>query len=141
MTLSIAIPQSGIVPYRIQDNQIEVLLITSSSGKRWIVPKGLIELGMSAADSAVKEAQEEAGVLGTAITPAIGVYETKKWGLPCRVEVFLMRVETVLDDWPEASVRKRKWMSIPQAIERVDVAALKRIFEQLPEVRSRLDAP
>jgi phosphohistidine phosphatase len=35
--------QSGAIPYRRVDPGIEVLLITSSDGSRWIIPKGIIE--------------------------------------------------------------------------------------------------
>ena len=50
------IPQSGVIPYRVREGQVEVLVITSSDGLRWVVPKGLVEPGMTAADSAAKEA-------------------------------------------------------------------------------------
>ena len=39
----VLVEQSGVIPYRIMDGQIEVMLITSSGGKRWVIPKGLIE--------------------------------------------------------------------------------------------------
>jgi 8-oxo-dGTP pyrophosphatase MutT (NUDIX family) len=123
------IQQSGVIPYRIQKQEAEVLLITSSSGKRWGIPKGMIECFMSAADSAAKEAWEEAGIVGTVIIPAIGHYQAKKWGLTCRIEVFLMQVETIQLDFPEAGLRQREWLSIPKAIERIQDADLKRLFE------------
>ena len=37
------IEQSGVIPYRIQEGKIEILLITSLKKKRWIIPKGIIE--------------------------------------------------------------------------------------------------
>ena len=55
--------QSAVVPYRLVKNEIEVLLITTRKG-RWIIPKGIIEPELSAAESAAKEALEEAGVKG-----------------------------------------------------------------------------
>ncbi|GAB4372236.1 MAG: NUDIX hydrolase [Elainellaceae cyanobacterium] len=124
------IKQSGVIPYRIKKGNVEILLITSSKGKRWIVPKGWIEPHMSSADSAVKEAYEEAGVLGSIITPAIGSYESRKWGLPCSVEIFLMKVETVLDNWEEAHTRERKWLSVDKAIDWVDGKNLKQILQR-----------
>jgi 8-oxo-dGTP pyrophosphatase MutT (NUDIX family) len=126
--------QSGVVPYRIYQGNPEILLITSSKGKRWGIPKGWIEPWMSTADSAAKEAREEAGVLGRVLTPAIGFYENRKWGCPCRVEVFLLQVETVLDDWDEAHCRQREWLSPAQASKRVKQADLQQLFEQLPEL-------
>ncbi len=85
--------QSGVVPYRITNGKIEILLVTSSSGKHWVIPKGWITPWLTSADSAAKEAWEEAGVKGNVIEPAIGFYKTRKWGYLCQVEVFPMLVE------------------------------------------------
>jgi 8-oxo-dGTP pyrophosphatase MutT (NUDIX family) len=56
--------QSGAVPFRVRDGTIEVLLITSLTSGRWIIPKGIIEPPLSSAASAAQEAFEEAGVRG-----------------------------------------------------------------------------
>ncbi len=50
------IKQSGVIPYRIRNEKIEVLLITTSSGLNWIIPKGNISNGMSLQDSAASYA-------------------------------------------------------------------------------------
>jgi hypothetical protein len=42
-----------------------------------------------------------------------------------------LQVETVLDNWPEASKRKRQWVNIPKAIKRVDEPELKLILGDL----------
>lgn len=123
--------QSGVIPYRIRKDQVEVLLITSSKQKHWGIPKGWIEPFMSAADSAAKEAREEAGILGTVITPAIGTYANDKWGIPLRVEVFLMQVEEVLEDWAEAHRRQRAWLTPNKAMKRVKSIELKQLLQTL----------
>jgi 8-oxo-dGTP pyrophosphatase MutT (NUDIX family) len=123
--------QSGVIPYRMKNGEVEVLLITSSSGKRWIIPKGWITPWLTAADSAAKEAWEEAGIKGLVTEPAIGFYKTRKWGYPCQVEVFLMIVEAEFDDYPEAKRRGRQWMSLAKAMKQVREADLKLLLEQL----------
>lgn len=125
------IQQSGVIPYRIQQERIEVLLITSSKGKRWVIPKGWIKPFKSVARSAAEEALEEAGILGAVQTPSVGVYHHTKWGLPCRVEVFLMRVETELDYWLEGDRRQRQWVSLAQAVKRIEQPELKQILKSL----------
>ena len=35
--------QSGIIPFRRKDDQIEVLLITNKKKDKWGIPKGLVE--------------------------------------------------------------------------------------------------
>lgn len=128
----IVIRQAGVIPYRTQQGEIEILLITSASGKRWIIPKGMIDFFMRAADAAAKEAWEEAGIVGTVKTPAIGSYRSRKWNLPCRVEVFLMSVAAVQDDFPEANFRQRQWFDLPTAIQQVKEPELKSLLASLP---------
>lgn len=128
----VLVEQSAVIPYRIQNGQIEVMVITSSTGKRWVIPKGLIEPDMTPQDSAAKEAWEEAGLLGKVFPDLLGTYEYQKSGYTCQVEVFLLQVQTVLDKWPEASSRKRQWVSIPKAIKRVNEPELKLIIANLP---------
>ncbi|MEG5064377.1 NUDIX hydrolase [Microcoleus sp. B3-A4] len=130
--IALLVDQSGVIPYRIQDGEIEVMLITSSASKRWVIPKGLIEPDMTSQDSAAKEAWEEAGLLGKVFPDLLGTYEYQKSGYTCQVEVFLMQVEAVLEIWPEASKRKRQWVSIPKAIKRVNEPELKLILADLP---------
>lgn len=128
----VLVEQSGVIPYRIMDGKIEVMLITSSGGKRWVIPKGLIEPNMTSQDSAAKEAWEEAGVLGKVFPDLMGTYEYYKSGCTWQVDVFLLQVETVVENWPEAYKRKRQWVSIPKAIKRVDEPELKLILGNLP---------
>ena len=42
-----------------------------------------------------------------------------------------MHVDQVLDDWAEAEVRKRCWVSVPQARKQVKKAELKNLLAQL----------
>jgi phosphohistidine phosphatase len=72
--------QSGVIPCRISDGAIEVLLVSSRGGARWVVPKGVVEIGMSPVESACKEAYEEGGVRGNASEAPIGEYTSEKWG-------------------------------------------------------------
>ncbi|MBD1907326.1 NUDIX hydrolase [Funiculus sociatus GB2-A5] len=135
------IEQSGVIPYRIKNGKIEVLLITSSTGKRWVIPKGMIEFMMSPQDSAAKEAWEEAGVIGQVLPTTMGTYDYQKWGRTCRVETFLLQVETVLEDWPEAKLRKREWLSVKQAVKHIQEAELKQILMALPDTLLTLQSP
>lgn len=123
--------QSGVIPYRFTETEIEVLLVSSSNGKRWVIPKGWIALGLSSEQSAAKEAWEEAGVKGTVITPPLGHYHTRKWGFVYQVEVFLMRVEQEETTYPEANVRTRTWVAPEAAIALVRKAELKKLLKQI----------
>jgi phosphohistidine phosphatase len=118
--------QAGALPYRVLDDELELLLITSRSG-RWIIPKGVIEPGATAAATACNEAYEEAGVIGAVSAQPLGAYQHKKWGGVCNVSVFSLHVATILETWPEAATRRRRWWPqsvAAQAVGRAQLRAL-----------------
>ena len=126
-------PQSAVVPYRRKGKRYEVLMVTSSGGGRWVVPKGLLEPGLSPRQSAAKEALEEAGIEGRVLRPRLGRYRYRKWGGTCEVEVFVMRVDEIHDDWDEAAWRRRAWVPLEKAAARVREPKLRALLRQLPK--------
>lgn len=112
--------QSSVIPYRMTKGQLEILIVGSSKMKHWVIPKGIVEPGLSPQESAAKEANEEAGVEGVVDHDAIGSYQYEKWGAECSVEVFPMQVSHEMPDsqWQE-SHRRREWVTAEQAAERV----------------------
>jgi len=107
--------QSAAAPVRIVGGRIEVLLVTAMRSKKWILPKGIIEPDMTPAQSAAKEAREEAGVTGALDARSLGCYSISKWGGECSVEVFRMDSVREADQWPEAGSRKRRWFGLDDA--------------------------
>lgn len=124
--------QSGVVPFRRGKDGVQILLITSRRRKRWVIPKGIIESDLSPQESAQKEAFEEAGISGKIINKTLGKYTYKKWGGTCTVQVFLLEVEEILEDWPEAFFRTREWISVEEASKRVAEKELKKIIQTIP---------
>ncbi|MDM8527198.1 NUDIX hydrolase [Anaerolineales bacterium HSG24] len=125
--------QSAVIPYRITKGKVKILLVTNYKGSRWIIPKGIIEPDLTAATSAAKEAEEEAGVTGTISKNSIGRYSYKKWGGVCKVQVFLLRVEKILDEWEE-DYREREWVSVKEATQRVREEKLKSLIWDVPDL-------
>lgn len=121
--------QSGVIPYRISHGKVEVMLISTRRSKNWVIPKGGISKAMTPADSAAKEAWEEAGVECQVNDNLLGTYKYRKQGKIYTVEVFLLQVEAELSDWLEASTRVRQWLDVPTAAEQVKPAALKRLLK------------
>ena len=104
-----------------------VCLITSSNGKRWVVPKGLIDPGHTAGETALVESWEEAGLVGVLRPEPVGSYLYSKYGHTYHVTVFLMQVTESRSEWPEKQVRQRNWLSVPQALERIEDAGLREV--------------
>src|SRR5262249_51657592 len=98
--------------------------ITPSNGKRWIIPKGVIEPGQTAGETALQEAWEEAGIVGALSPEPAGSYLYDKNGMTCHVTVFVMQVNEVAQEWPERQLRQRTWLSLNGALERLGDAGL-----------------
>lgn len=109
----------------------KVCLVTSSSGRRWVIPKGLIEPGQTAGETALQEAWEEAGLAGVLHTEPVGSYFYDKYGGMCHVTVFLMHVTEEADDWPERLTRQRDWLPLEEAADRLREQGLRDIVQSI----------
>ena len=109
----------------------QVCLVTSRSGKRWVVPKGCLEAGKSACEIAIQEAWEEAGLVGLVAPDPVGSYFYEKDGLTCHVIVFVLRVTGQMESYPESVLRQRLWLPAGQAALRVEDAGLKEILRSV----------
>jgi 8-oxo-dGTP pyrophosphatase MutT (NUDIX family) len=134
------------LPFRRSHGQWEVLLVTTRRSGRWIVPKGRPIKGCTAARTAKIEALEEAGVSGAVSRKSIGAFETRSRFAPPRkkadrVEVFPLAVRREHESWPEEGDRRRRWMTIDQAIKTVHPSGLAELLTTLDlELRRRRSA-
>ena len=111
------IKQSGAIVVRLDGDEPLVLLVTAKRNpKRWIFPKGHIEKGETAEEAALREAREEAGVVGKSIGPA-GVLEYRFLGAGFRVEYFLASLKR--EAGPPETGRSREWCTVEEALERL----------------------
>lgn len=107
------------MPFRFLDDEPVFCLITTSDGRNWGVPKGMIDPGNTVIETALQEAHEEAGLHGTIVVPAVTSYSYKKWGTRLVVEVYLMEVTEMDDEWDEMHIRERRWCDGDTALELV----------------------
>lgn len=126
--------QFGAICYRIQRDKVQILLITSRSSKRWIVPKGWPMDGATPVEAVLREAYEEAGVEGKVTGHCVGIYSyvkplTGQEELPCVVALYPVRVMRLERDFPERSQRKRKWVSLKKAVGLIDQPELRQILK------------
>jgi phosphohistidine phosphatase len=128
--------QAAVVPYRIRKERVEVALVTTSRGKGWIVPKGSIDEGEGPRDAAIREAEEEAGLRGVVTRKPLGRYHHGNGKGRRRVDVYLMRVTNELDHWLEDKVRRRRWMRISDATDRLR----KELHQFIHHLEARVDS-
>jgi 8-oxo-dGTP pyrophosphatase MutT (NUDIX family) len=108
----------------------KVCVVRSSSGKRWVVPKGCHEPGKSLAEVALQEAWEEAGLVGALKPEPVGSYLYEKWSGTYHVTVFLMSVTEAANDYPESMLRDRCWLTPAQAVRRIDDPGLRAVLRR-----------
>jgi 8-oxo-dGTP pyrophosphatase MutT (NUDIX family) len=118
------IRQAAAIPFKGD----QICLVTSRSGKRWVVPKGCIEPGKTTGEMALQEAWEEAGLVGVLTGEPVGSYVYEKAGLTCHVTVFLMQVTDVADVFPEQGLRERRWYTPAQALLRIEEPGLRELI-------------
>lgn len=109
---------SGCAVYRRDQDHWKVLLVTSSSGKDWVIPKGGVEPNMTPEASAIKETREEGGV-SCFIEHDLGMYRYAKRG---ELQIARIYGAQFLDyvHWEEEGLRNRCWFHIDDAIHKVE---------------------
>lgn len=142
--------QFGALPYRhLEEGGVEVMLVTSRTTKRWIIPKGWPMGARAPHKVAEQEAMEEAGVEGRVHKRAVGFYHYNKLlsnglGVHCRVDVFALHVMKQKSVWPERKHRDRRWLSLKEAAKLVgdaDLAPLIAAFAPPPPKKAAKAPP
>ena len=117
--------QVAALCWRIEDGELQMLILTSRETRRWILPKGWPMPGLGALDTAREEAWEEGGVRLEEEGVLIGRYcysKRMRGGVPVKtnVDVFAVRVTSVEDQYPEVAERERRWVTPEEAADMVD---------------------
>lgn len=124
--------QFGALVYRVVNDKVQILLITTRGSKRWIVPKGWPMPGRTPAGAATQESWEEAGVKGKGSDHCLGLFSYSKVidkrDLPCVVMMYPVKVQKLVKSFPEAGQRRRKWFSPKKAAARVSEPELAKIL-------------
>ena len=140
-TLSSETRQIAALPWRHGSNGVLIMMITSRETRRWVIPKGWPIENLTAPAAAAREAWEEAGVEGRVDPLCLGYYSYEKIlgrqskvtpdpqrSVTCLVAVYPVRVEQLLDVFPEVHQRRRKWFSPTKAARKVDERELQALL-------------
>lgn len=130
--------QVAALCWRLRKGRAQVLLVTSRETGRWVLPKGWPILGHAPEVAAQREAWEEAGVEGKVSPQSIGCYGYQKIlrnrnPMPCSVQVFPLRVQTLKGSFPERKERRRKWFKAEEATHLVAEPELADLLQRLSE--------
>jgi 8-oxo-dGTP pyrophosphatase MutT (NUDIX family) len=135
--------QVAALPFVHIGTDVEILLITSRREQHWIIPRGWPVEGESFADTAAREANEEAGAIGNIELFSVGDYVYKKrtgqgYRVPCRVLVYPLQVTQQRLDWHEKAERKLTWRPLHQAGSTVHEKALGSFLDAIARAPGQL---
>lgn len=124
--------QAGAVPFRFAGTAPQFLLVTSRRGN-WIFPKGVVEPGETPEDTVLKEAEEEAGILGTVVPGTVGHYADRKDWSECEVRMYLLECTGDSPRWHESGNRARRWCTFDEALDLLKKSELRAILTRARE--------
>ncbi len=140
MTIGPVKRQVGVLPFMRDPSGMRIVLVTNFRGKRWMVPKGELEEGLTSMETAVQEAYEEGGIIGIPHPIPAGHYVMRKRGLTLKVDLFALEVQHLLKRWPEMKHRRRRVVDPAKAQKIVGDASLGQVLAALPAIIEEFDA-
>ncbi len=118
----------GVIPYRnLKCGKFEILLVTTLGGK-WSLPKGNLIKRLGPTRTAQLEAYEEAGISGKIIDQPLSFERQSK-----QFTYYPFKVHKVFKDWPESSLRTRRWISMDEVGNYVKRKPILKILRTLNE--------
>lgn len=117
---------AGAVCYLKDSVHVRYLIVSSSSGEHWVLPKGHIEPGERAEAAAVRELQEEAGVKGKIIQP-LKLRSFDKKGEKAVVQYYLIQA---VGESEAAENRAVKWVSASEGLKLLDFEEARRALRE-----------
>jgi 8-oxo-dGTP pyrophosphatase MutT (NUDIX family) len=133
--------QYAALPYRATaSSDFEVLLVTSRTTRRWIIPKGWPLVGKPPHATAAREAFEEAGLIGRVTRRPLGSFSYVKHlksgaHIECKVHVFPMEVTAQRRNWPEKGKREVQWFSTTDAAATIGEPVLRKLIKSFEAVQ------
>lgn len=113
--------------------EVEILVVTSRTSARWIIPRGWPMKRKKPHEAAAIEAWEEAGVRGRVRKDAVGRYTYLKMldngdVVPCVVDVFQIEITGEETSFKERGERLLEWVRPDEAARRVREIELKSLL-------------
>lgn len=130
----------GIIFRKTDDNPVEVALISVRDGNTWCLPKGIIDKGETPEMTAIREVQEETGLLGNVIDRLGAItywYYIKGENIKCRktVHFFLMEYVSGSTSEHDSEVNDALWLPLEKALDLITFRGDRSILEK---ARSKL---
>jgi 8-oxo-dGTP pyrophosphatase MutT (NUDIX family) len=107
------VEQAGAIVVSDRGGVPSILLVTARRNpSHWVFPKGHVDPGETLEETALREAEEEAGIVGTIVRRA-GTFEFELGGDLIRVHYFIVRTD---DEGSAREGRRFGWYSFDEAL-------------------------
>jgi len=126
-------PTAGGIVFRRNDKkEVEILLIQDAKN-RWTIPKGHIEEGESAKQTAEREIREETGLQKVNVLNWLGKinfrYRRQQSLVLMTTEIFLVQAQGKTNDLkPEDWMNGIEWFPAPQALDKIEYEDIGKII-------------
>ena len=138
-TIKTQVSSGGVIFRRTMGNDVEIALVAVKDGKVWSLPKGIVEKGEEASETAVREVREETGLSGRVVKKIGDIsywYYIKEDNAKCRKTVHFYLLEytggsTSDHNW---EVDEAEWFPINDAFEKLSYKGDKEIVRKAKEM-------
>lgn len=122
----------GAIAYRNNANGVELCFVSSRRHKGAItLPKGIVKPNEQLAKAATRELFEEAGVTGKVKRKSYPLFFTSnKIGIE-DILYFFVKIQHVRQNWPEADLRRRVFLTLDEALCRTTSQGANKIINLL----------
>jgi len=128
---------AGAVTFRQTENQTVYLVVSSSTGDHWVLPKGHIEPDETAAAAALRELKEEAGGIGEVLAE-LSLRQFQKAYEAVKVQYFLVRQVSAIR---ATEKRKLHWKTEEDAVQLLSFEDARSALREGATVLRRLADP
>jgi bis(5'-nucleosidyl)-tetraphosphatase len=122
----------GVVYRKRKNGEIEWLICRASSHHKWVFPKGIIEKGEEAEETALREVEEETGIKAKIVARIKllekYVYQLKGTLILKNVVYFLMEFLPGEVKNPDFEVEEIAWLPYEQALKKLEFEGTKKVL-------------
>jgi len=119
--------QAGGIVVRRKGDRLTVLLVRAKKDPTvWIFPKGHVEDGETAAQAALRETHEEAGIKGELVKPIGEPLEFNNGRYDVSVQYFLIRPKSESAD---TDGREKRWFTVEDALDVLQFDGARRLLK------------
>lgn len=138
-TIKTQVSSGGVIFRKTPENTLEIALVAVKDGKVWSLPKGIVEKGEEASDTAVREVREETGLSGRIVEKIGDIsywYYIKEDNAKCRKTVHFYLIEYVSGSTSDHNweVDAAEWFPLEEALNRVSYKGDREIVQKAKEM-------